>query len=246
MNLMIDYRASTCIMNNLADFVGKARHINRRIKGIVGHAQATHKGTVQWKIEDNTGRVHLIHIKDTYYMTDMPNQILSPQHFAQVENDHHPSLEGMGLITHSKNITLFWGQSKYAKTTPLDKNLNIGLTWTAPGDKEFAAYMAMMNHRVDQIQAFVSHIITDDEDAEDNASMHPRDLVQAPDTNKEESPVDAGTTIQGDKGAMTTFGMQDLAELHVIPNDEQPTTLSAQDELIQLHHQLGHLPYDCI
>ena len=49
-----------------------------------------------------------------------------------------------------------------------------------------------------------------------------------------------------DEGAMTTFGMQDLAELHVIPNDEHPTTLLAQDELIQWHHRLGHLSYDCI
>ena len=40
--------------------------------------------------------------------------------------------------------------------------------------------------------------------------------------------------------------MQDLAELHVIPNDEQPTPLLAQDELIQWHHRLGHLPYNCI
>ena len=54
-------------------------------------------------------------------------------------------------------------------------------------------------------------------------------------------------TVQGDKGATTAFGMQDLAELHIIiPNDKQPTTLSAQDELIQWHHQLGHLPYDHI
>ena len=93
--------------------------------------------------------------------------------------------------------------------------------------------MAMMpSNRVDQIQAFVSHVILDDKDADDDASMQPRDPVQALDTDKAESPVDTGTTVQGDEGAMTTFSMQDLAELHVIPNDEQPTTLLAQDELI--------------
>ena len=46
MNLMINDSALACITNNLADFVGKAHHINQRIKGIAGHAQATHKGTV--------------------------------------------------------------------------------------------------------------------------------------------------------------------------------------------------------
>ena len=247
MNLMIDDGALACITNNLADFVGKACHINQWIKGIAGHAQATHKGTVRWKLDDDTGRVHSIHIKYAYYMADVPNQILSPQHFAQVANDHRPSPEGMGLITDSKNVTLFWGQWKYAKTIPFDKNLNIGLTWMAPGDEEFIAYMETMpSNRVDQIQAFVSHIIPDDKDADDDASMQPRDLVQAPDTDEEESPVDTGTTVQGDKGATTAFSMQDLAELHVILNDEQPTTLSAQDKLVRWHHRLGHLPYNHI
>ena len=70
---MIDNRASACITNNLADFVGRAHCINQQIKGIAGHAQAMHKGMVQWKIEDDTGKVHLIYIKDTYYMANVPN-----------------------------------------------------------------------------------------------------------------------------------------------------------------------------
>ena len=172
MSLMIDNGALACITNNLTDFIGRARRINQRIKGIAGHAQAMHKGTVQWKIKDGTDKVHLIHIKDTYYMANVPNRILSPQHFAQVANDHRPNPEGTGSITNSKNIALFRGQQKYAKTIPLDKILNIGLTWTVPGDEEFTAYLAMMlNDRVDWIQAFVSHIILDDENADDDASM---------------------------------------------------------------------------
>ena len=76
--------------------------------------------------------------------------------------------------------------------------------------------------------------------------MQPKDPVQAPDTDERELPVDTGMTVQGDEGAMTTFGVQDLAELHIIPNDGQPTTLSAQDKLIRWHHWLGHLPYNRI
>ena len=45
-SLMIDDRASACITNNLTDFIGRAHRINQRIKGIAGHAQAMHKGTV--------------------------------------------------------------------------------------------------------------------------------------------------------------------------------------------------------
>ena len=58
--------------------------------------------------------------------------------------------------------------------------------------------------------------------------------------------MDIRTTIQEDEGATTKLGMQEIAELHVILNDEQLTTLSAQDELIRWHHRLGHLPYDRI
>ena len=102
-----------------------------------------------------------------------------------------------------------------------------------PGDEEFTAYMAMIpSDRVDQIQAFVSHTIPDDENADYDASMQPRDLVQAPDTDEGELPADTGTTIQGDEGATATFGIQDLAELHIILNDKQPTTVLAQDKLI--------------
>ena len=102
------------------------------------------------KIEDDTGKVHPININGTYYMAGMSNQILSQQHFAHVANDHHPKPEGTGLITNSKNITLFWGQKRYTKTIPLDKNLSIGLTRMAPGSEAFTAYLATMpNDRVD-------------------------------------------------------------------------------------------------
>ena len=244
---MIDNGAAACITNDLKDFVGRSRCINQWIKGITGHVQATHRGMVLWKIDDDTGKVHSININGTDYMAGMSNRILSPQHFAQAANDHHPQPEVTGSITNSKNITLFWGQQRYTKTILLDKSLNIGLTWTAPGSEAFMAYLVTMpNDRGDGIQAFESHVIPDNADSNDDASLQPKDLVQVPDVNKEESHMDTGTTIQEDEGATTKFGVQDLADLHVIPNDEQPTTLSAQDKLIRWHHHLGHLLFDCI
>ena len=117
----------------------------------------------------------------------------------------------------------------------------------APGSEAFMAYLAtMLKDRVDGIQAFVSHVIPESADSDDNASLQPTDPVQVLDVDKEGSPMDIRATVQEDEGATTKFGMQDLAELYVIPNDEQPTTLSAQDELIRWHHRLGHLPYDRI
>ena len=101
--------------------------------------------------------------------------------------------------------------------------------WTAPGSKAFMAYLATMpNNRVDGIQAFMSHVVPESESSDDDASMQPKDPGHVLDVDKEDSPIDTRTTIQEDEGAMTTFGMQGFAELHVIQNDEQPTTLSAQ------------------
>ena len=203
---MIDNGASACITNNLKDFVGRSHRINQQIKHIAGHAQATHRGTVRWKIEDDTGKVHSININITYYMAGMPNRTLSQQHFAQVRNDHHPQPEGMGLITNSKNITLNWGQRRYIMTIPQDKNLNLGLMWMAPGSEAFTAYLATMpNDRVDGIQAFMSHVIVENADSNNDTSLQPKD----PDVDKVESHVDTTTMIQEDEGPVTKFGMQD-------------------------------------
>ena len=46
-----------------------------------------------------------------------------------------------------------------------------------------------------------------------------------------------------DEGAPTTVGVQYLNKIHVIPDEEQLISLSAQDELNRWHHSLGHLPY---
>ena len=33
---------------------------------------------------------------------------------------------------------------------------------------------------------------------------------------------------------------------HTIPDDRQPTTIDAQDELMQWHYHLNHLPFKCL
>ena len=75
-----------------------------------GHADATHRGTLKWYLEDDTGLVHVIMIQGAYLIPEASTRILSPQHLAQQANDHYPKEEGMGSLTISKNITLFWSQ----------------------------------------------------------------------------------------------------------------------------------------
>ena len=58
----------------------------------------------------------------------------------------------------------------------------------APGSEALTAYLATMpNNGVDGIQAFVSHIIPDNADSDDDASLQPKDPVQVPDIDNKES-----------------------------------------------------------
>ena len=41
----------------------------------------------------------------------------------------------------------------------------------------------------------------------------------------------------------TTVDGFSLELLHMIPDDKEPTTISAQDELMQRHYRLNHLPF---
>jgi hypothetical protein len=58
--------SSRRITNNIGDFVGKPTPVNVSVKGIGGSVTATYEGTVEWRIEDNQGRVHVVRIPNTY------------------------------------------------------------------------------------------------------------------------------------------------------------------------------------
>ena len=89
-------------------------------------------------VEDDTGLVHVMVIKGAYLIPDAATQILSPQHLAQKADDHYPREEGMGALTTSKNITLFWTQRRFTKTVLLYPQTNVGLSTTASGTRSYA------------------------------------------------------------------------------------------------------------
>ena len=70
--------------------------ISRKVNGINGHAQASHRGTVRWLIEDDKGVIHVFTINGAYLVPTASTRILSPQHLAQQAQDHYPRTEGMG------------------------------------------------------------------------------------------------------------------------------------------------------
>ena len=246
--LMLDDGASACITNDKGDFIEPPTEVNRKVRGIKGHAKATHRDTVKWHVEDDTGLVHVMVIRGAYLIPEAATRILSPQHLAQQADDHYPKEEGTGAITTSKTITLFWSQRRFTKTVPLDKTTNVGLTTTAPGTRSFRAFCATMERpETNQMNIFTTHIIPSDED---DKSFQPKDPVEPPvesqqpmgDHTKEPLPTEDDAAITTPQ--TTIIDMEPIT--HIIPEDPEPKSLDPQDELLRWHYRLGHLPFDRI
>ena len=228
-DLMLDDGASACITNCKEDFVEPPKRMDRKVKGIKGHTDTTHRGTLKSYLEDDVGLVHILVIQGA-------------SGIAQQANDHYPMEEGTGSLTTSKNITLFWSQRRFTKTVPLDPRTNVGLTTTAAGTRSYRAFCASINEKeTKETNIFTTHVIPDDEDDE---SFQPQDPV-APPAEEESDPVastEQSIEVPG-TGPMTT--QVDLGPItHVIPEDPEPTSLDPHDELLRWYYRLGHLPFD--
>ena len=243
-DLMLDDGASACITNCKEDFVEPPKRVDRNLKGIKGHADATHCGTLKWYLEDNAGLVHVLVIQGAYLIPDAATRILSPQHLAQQANHHYPKEEGTGLLTTSKNITLFWSQRRFTKTVLLDPRTNVGLTTTATGTRYFHAFCASSNEEeTKETNIFTTHVIPDDEDDE---SFQQGDPVAPPEDEADE-PVVSPEQSQDTPGPGPSTTLVDLGPIsHVIPEDEEPTSLNPHDELLRWHYGMGHLPFNQI
>ena len=199
---MLDDGASACITNCKEDFVEPPKRVDRKVKGIKGHADATHRGTLKWYLEDDTGLVHVIMIQGAYLIPEVSTRILSPQHLTQQANDHYPNEEGTGSLTTSKNITLFWSQRRFTKTVPLDPRTNVRLTTTAAGTRTYRAFCATLNaQETHEANIFTTHVILDD----DEESFQPSDPVAPPAQDEEPIASPEQSNEAPVKGPMTTI-----------------------------------------
>ena len=99
-------------------------------------------------------------IPNTYYIANAPTRILSPQHFAQQMQDHKPHVEGTGCTSTSTTIVLFWDQREFTKKVKLDSKINIAMTNTAPGIKQYKSYLMNQGEETNRTASvFETHII---------------------------------------------------------------------------------------
>jgi GAG-pre-integrase domain len=241
--MAIDNCCSKCITNDLNDYIEPPAEVNMRVQGIGGTVTATLCGTVRWDIEDDDGVVHQQIIPGTYYNPGSEYKLYSPQHVAQVSNDHHPKPHGTWCATYDNSVVLQWDQRKYTRTVLLDRKKNVALMRSATGYQKFTAFC----NTICEDEPLVAFTLTNQTDIDQTGPEYHEDQfcqdTASPDSAQRRHP--------------------DLPDEAFIRNPDQPVDhnidpphFDLQDaptayeetkaQMLEWHCRLGHLPFNKI
>ena len=132
--LRVDNGASKSMSPHIEDFIDVPTDTKRTILGIASATNSTKEGTIEWRIEDDEGKTHIIQLPGSLYVPDATSRLLSPQHWSQTAKDHKPNPRGTWSGTYHDCIKMHWDQCKYKRTVSLDPNeTNVGTIMMAPG-----------------------------------------------------------------------------------------------------------------
>ena len=135
----IDSRCSGTISHKKEDFGNSLRPCNKVVTGFGGNTVSNvMTGTITWRIEDDTGKVHSVHIPNSYYVPDGGVRLMSPQHWSQV----HPHKGSVKCLSDHKEATLTWSRTGYTKTVAIDPAINVFTFTLAPGYHAYQAFIS--------------------------------------------------------------------------------------------------------
>ena len=132
-------------------------------------------GTIQWKVEDDSGKVHTFRIPNYYYVPDGGVRLFIPQHWAKTQKYRKPT-QGTGSTTLATRVTLFWQQCNLSKTVYLDPDTTVATFALVPGYTKY--------------HAFCTKACLQDEDINDPMSMK-KNVVRNDETGNESDTKDA-------------------------------------------------------
>ncbi len=158
----IDSRCSSTISHKKEDFGNSLRPCNKVVTGFGGNTVSNvMTGTIKWRIEDDSGRVHSVHIPNSYYVPDGGVRLMSPQHWSQV----HPHKGSVTCLNNHKEATLTWSRTGYTKTVAIDPAINVFTFNLAPGYQAYQAFITEAGdiERADELICFDSKLVSDDE-----------------------------------------------------------------------------------
>ncbi len=107
------------------------------VTGIAGGIVANARGTFCFNIEDDTGLIHTIKLPGSLYIPTLPQTLLCPQHWAQLDDD-----EGTYIKSTSTGCWLVWNKDRSRKFVPMDPKTNTPTFLTAPGTFNYRAFDA--------------------------------------------------------------------------------------------------------
>ena len=105
------------------------------VTGIAGGIVANARGTFCFNIEDETGHIHTIKLPGSLYIPTLPQTLLCPQHWAQLDDD-----EGTYIKSTSTGCWLVWNKDRSRKFVPMDAKTNTPTFLTAPGTSNYCAF----------------------------------------------------------------------------------------------------------
>lgn len=112
-------------------------------------------GTLRYLVDDDSGVTREIIIPNSYYVPKAGVQLLSPQHWAQ-ENDEVFN-EGTICITFGNKIKLLWDNQRYCCTVSINKaGCNTGILWTKPSFNRYIAFSSLFKEQATELHALLS------------------------------------------------------------------------------------------
>jgi Reverse transcriptase (RNA-dependent DNA polymerase) len=220
----IDNRASACMSDDIADFVGPLAPTNRIVKGFAGHRTANVQcGTIEWQWEDDTGKVCTHRIPNSYYVPDGKVRLLSPQHWASTlpVNQRPPKGVAPEQTFHNR-VELYWANCK--RTVYMDEHTNVATLPLAPSYHRYAQFC--MEAQID-----------DARELHDPCYAESSEVMEfLPEHNQDEDFCLPTADDHGLNGPVDHQGIPIITE-----DDMDSERESATAEFLRYHHKYNHL-----
>ena len=122
-------------------------------------------GTLKWKVEDDSVKVHIFRIPNSYYVPDGGVRLFSPQHWEKTQKERKRT-QGTGSTTLADRVTLFCHQHHFYKTVYLDSTTNVATFSLAPGYTNYHAFCTeacLQDEEITNPMSMDTNVFSDDE-----------------------------------------------------------------------------------
>jgi hypothetical protein len=192
---------------------------NIRVRGVGNQLmEAKGKGTVLWKIEDDSGVLHEKLFPGTLYIPELKLCLLSPQSWCQLADNNFPRRDGTWQYQTVDSFVMEWDQRKFRRTVPWDRRTNTGCMRSAPGTKHYRAFASVHDqqqecHKHEHVA--YAYVIPDDQ----TEAGSERD--QTPASAEDESTPHFPTTNKKEEENLTDFFQESQGPNIILDDDSE-------------------------